>query len=182
MPGFRYIGTSFAEDLAFELTVKSRRVVQSPLYQKLFPEIELREDLNNKSLWSNTLGGDRYAAGTGGNIMGRHAHCIGIDDPLDPKGGRSKAKIEEAVAALPEKQRTAILLCRGEQCQRSLHCARWRRGEGVLLSIPSSSEFAETPLRNSSDSPRYSGVVGARSIRGVFSPALTTTSPTNNND
>ena len=102
MPGFRYIGTSFAEDLAFELTVKSRRVVLSPLYQKLFPEIELRDDLNNKSLWSNTLGGDRYAAGTGGNITGRHAHCIGIDDPLDPKGGRSKAKIEEAAKYIKE--------------------------------------------------------------------------------
>jgi predicted phage terminase large subunit-like protein len=88
--------------LAFELTVKSRRVVLSPLYQKLFPEIELRDDLNNKSLWSNTLGGDRYAAGTGGNITGRHAHCIGIDDPIDPKGGWSKAKLIEAAKYVTE--------------------------------------------------------------------------------
>ena len=102
MPGFRYIGTSFAEDLAFELTVKSRRVIQSPLYKKLFPEVELREDLNNKSLWSNTLGGDRYATGTGGNITGRHAHCIGIDDPIDPKGGWSKAKLLEAAKYVTE--------------------------------------------------------------------------------
>jgi len=102
MPGLRFIGTSFAEELAYELTVKSRRVVQCPLYQKLFPEIELRDDLNNKSLWSNTLGGDRYAAGTGGNITGRHAHVICIDDPLDPKGGRSKAKIEQAAEHITE--------------------------------------------------------------------------------
>lgn len=96
MPGMRYIGTSFVEDLAFELTVKSRRVVQSPLYQRLFPEISLRNDINSKSLWSNTLGGDRYAVGMGGGIMGRHAHVIGIDDPLDPKGGRSEAEITKA--------------------------------------------------------------------------------------
>lgn len=96
MPGLRFIGTSFVEDLAFELTVKSRRVIQHPLYQKLFPEIKLRTDLNNKSLWSNTLGGDRYAVGMGGNIMGRHAHVTIIDDPLDPRGGRSEAKIKEA--------------------------------------------------------------------------------------
>ena len=102
MPGFRYIGTSFAEDLAFELTVKSRRIIQCPLYQKLFPEIILRDDLNNKSIWSNTLGGDRYAAGTGGNITGRHAHCIGIDDPIDPKGGWSKAKLHEAAKYVSE--------------------------------------------------------------------------------
>lgn len=102
MPGARFIGTSFAEDLAFELTVKSRRVVMSPLYQKLFPEIELRGDINNKSLWSNTLGGDRYAVGAGGNITGRHAHVIGIDDPIDPKGGRSRAKLEEAAKFVTE--------------------------------------------------------------------------------
>jgi predicted phage terminase large subunit-like protein len=96
MPGLRFIGTSFVEDLSFELTVKSRRVIQHPLYQKLFPEIRLRTDLNNKSLWSNTLGGDRYAVGMGGNIMGRHAHVTVIDDPLDPRGGRSDAKIKEA--------------------------------------------------------------------------------------
>jgi predicted phage terminase large subunit-like protein len=102
MPHLRYIGTSFAEDLAFELTVKSRRVVQSPLYQKLFPEIKLRDDINSKSLWSNTLGGDRYAVGTGGDIIGRHAHVIGIDDPINPKAGRSKAQIGEAAKYMRE--------------------------------------------------------------------------------
>lgn len=102
MPGMRMIGVSYAEELAFELTVKSRRVVQSPLYKKLFPEIQLRDDLNNKSLWSSTLGGDRYAAGTGGSITGKHSHLIVIDDPLDPRGGRSKAKLGEAAKYVTE--------------------------------------------------------------------------------
>jgi len=101
-PGLRFLGASFTEDLAFELTVKSRRVVQSPLYQKLFPEIELRGDLNKMSLWSNTLGGDRYAYGIKGGIMGRHAHVLGIDDPLDPQGGRSAAAQLEAARFMKE--------------------------------------------------------------------------------
>lgn len=96
MPGLRYIGTSFAEDLAYELSVKSRSVIQSPLYKALFPEVKLRPDVNNKGHWANTLGGDRYAVGTGGNITGRHAHVIGIDDPLDPTGGRSDAECLKA--------------------------------------------------------------------------------------
>lgn len=96
MPGFRFIGASFAEELAHELSVKSRGVVQSPLYRKLFPEIKLRSDLNNKGHWANTLGGDRYAVGTGGSVTGRHAHAIVIDDPLDPRGGRSDAETKAA--------------------------------------------------------------------------------------
>ncbi len=96
MPGLRKIGCSYVEDLAFELTVKSRRVVQSPLYKKLFPEIEIRSDLNNKSLWSNTLGGDRYAIGMGGSVTGKHGHLIVLDDPLNPKMGRSEAAINTA--------------------------------------------------------------------------------------
>lgn len=102
MPGLRYLGASFTEDLAFELTVKSRRVVQHPLYQKLFPEIELRGDLNKMSLWSNTMGGDRYAYGIKGGIMGRHAHVLGVDDPLDPSGGRSAAEISSAAKFMKE--------------------------------------------------------------------------------
>lgn len=90
MPDFRYIGASFAEDLAFDLTVKSRAVCLSPLYQKLFPEIVI--DQNSKSCWTNTKGGERRAVGTGGNVTGRHAHVIGIDDPIDPRGGRSAAE------------------------------------------------------------------------------------------
>ena len=102
MPQLRFLGASFTEDLAFELTVKSRRIVQSPLYQKLFPEIHLRADLNKMSLWSNTLGGDRYAYGIQGGIMGRHAHVLGIDDPLDPAGGRSAAEVSAAAKFMRE--------------------------------------------------------------------------------
>lgn len=90
MPDMRFIGASFAEDLAFDLTIKSRAVVTSPLYQKLFPEIVI--DQNAKSCWTNTLLGERRAVGTGGNVTGRHAHVILIDDPLDPRGGRSAAE------------------------------------------------------------------------------------------
>lgn len=96
MPGLRYIGTSFAEDLAFDLSVKSRSVIQSPLYKKLFPYVEIRQDVNNKGWWANTSGGDRYAVGMNGNITGRHAHVIGIDDPLNPRGGRSLADLTAA--------------------------------------------------------------------------------------
>lgn len=96
MPSLRFIGASFTEALAFELSGKSRQVVNSALYQKCFPHIKLRPDTNNKGHWANTMGGDRYAVGVGGDVIGRHAHIIVIDDPLNPQGARSKADIEKA--------------------------------------------------------------------------------------
>lgn len=102
MPSLRFIGASFTEDLALDLGNKGRQVVQSPLYQQLFPEVRIRKDANASHKWSNTLGGDRYAVGVGGDIIGKHAHVIIIDDPLNPKGARSAADMAKANTWLQE--------------------------------------------------------------------------------
>lgn len=96
MPHLRFIGASFTESLAFDLSGKSRQVVHSPLYSKLFPEIQIRKDTDSKGHWANTLGGDRYGVGVGGAVTGKHAHVIVIDDPLDPRGARSVADMQKA--------------------------------------------------------------------------------------
>lgn len=96
MPHFRMIGASYTDALALDLSGKSRQIVESPLYQKTFPEVVLTKDTNSKSHWKNTRGGDRYAVAVGGSVTGMHAHCIVIDDPIDPRGVRSKADLETA--------------------------------------------------------------------------------------
>lgn len=95
-PTFRFIGASFSGPLSLDLSTKSRQVVESPLYRKLWPHIVLRSDKNRMSHWGNTLGGDRYACTVGGSVMGVHGDLISIDDPLDPHGGRSEAELKEA--------------------------------------------------------------------------------------
>jgi len=95
-PSIKMIGASFTEALAFDLSAKSRQVITSPLYQKCFPHIKIRPDVNNKGHWENTLLGARFAVGVGGDVIGRHGHLIVIDDPLNPQGARSKADIERA--------------------------------------------------------------------------------------
>jgi predicted phage terminase large subunit-like protein len=95
-PRLRFIGASFSQPLSFELSTAARQVVESPLYQKLWPEIELLDDKNRMSHWGNTLGGGRYACTVGGSVMGMHGDIISIDDPLDPIGGRSKAELKTA--------------------------------------------------------------------------------------
>lgn len=96
MPHMRFIGASFAEALALDLSGKSRQVVASPLYKKLFPEIQIRKDTDAKFHWANTLGGERYGVSVGSAVTGKHAHMIVIDDPLDPKGARSVADITKS--------------------------------------------------------------------------------------
>lgn len=96
MPHFRMIGASYTDALALDLSGKSRQIVESALYKATFPEIQLSKDTNSKSHWQNTRGGDRYAVAVGGSVTGMHAHCIVIDDPIDPKGVRSKADLETA--------------------------------------------------------------------------------------
>lgn len=91
MPGFKYIGASYSYDLALDLSRKCRDVIKSELYRALFPEIEFREDQDTKGYFTNTKGGQRFAAGAGGTVQGMHGHCIGIDDPLNPKEAASDA-------------------------------------------------------------------------------------------
>lgn len=102
MPHLRFIGASFTESLAFDLSGKSRQVVNSPLYKALFPEIQIRKDTDSKGHWANTLGGDRYGVGVGGAVTGKHAHVIVIDDPLDPRGARSAADMLKAATWVQE--------------------------------------------------------------------------------
>lgn len=93
MPSFRFIGASYSYPLAQELSVKTRDVVTSDKYQKLFPHITLREDQNTKGHFKTLQGGGRYAVGVNGSVTGFHAHLVMVDDPLDPNQASSPADL-----------------------------------------------------------------------------------------
>lgn len=94
MPSLRCIGVSYSETLAFDLSDKANQVVKSPLYQSCWPHIVVRRDSDSKSQWANTLGGVRYALGSGGSLTGRHAHIITSDDITNAAAAHSKADME----------------------------------------------------------------------------------------
>lgn len=96
MPSCQIITCSYAFPLASDLSQKSRDVISSELYRKLFPEIQLRGDKNMKHHYQNTLGGWRYACGIDGIATGFHAHIIIIDDPLDPTRAMSEIELRAA--------------------------------------------------------------------------------------
>lgn len=93
MPHARIIGASHTEDLAKDLAFKARDVVMSDKYKKYFPHVELRSDANAKTFFHTTKGGWRFAVGVNGSVIGKHAHFIIIDDPLDPEQSYSPAEI-----------------------------------------------------------------------------------------
>lgn len=85
----RILSNSYSMDLSTEHAVKSRDIIISEKYSRLFPEVVKRRDKWGKSMYENTATGSRTAASTGGTITGKHAHVILNDDPLNPSQAAS---------------------------------------------------------------------------------------------
>jgi len=69
-------------------------LIKSEKYQAAFPEIKIRRDVDANGHFGNTLGGERIAASVNGNIMGKHAHLILTDDPINPKKAASEVELK----------------------------------------------------------------------------------------
>lgn len=90
-PTIRIITNSYSMDLSIEHAIKSRDIILSDKYKRLFPDVALRRDKSAKSSYENTATGARYTTSTGGTITGKHAHIIINDDPLNPSQAASDA-------------------------------------------------------------------------------------------
>lgn len=91
----RSICASYSKDLALDFSIKCRFVMESEKYTDFFGKLNLREDLNTKSHYANSMGGERVSTSTGSTIIGRHGHVLIIDDPIDPRGVESPIKNQE---------------------------------------------------------------------------------------
>lgn len=92
----RIITSSYSGDLSVAHAVKSRDIIRSEKFQRLFPEVQLKQDLDGKKNYENTATGGRYTTSTGGTITGKHGHLIIQDDPVNPKQSDSEVKRKEA--------------------------------------------------------------------------------------
>lgn len=95
-PTIRVITNSYSMDLSIEHSTKSRDIIMSDKYKRLFPRIRLRKDKGQKTSYENRMGGARYTTSTGGTITGKHAHVILSDDPLNPGQAASDAERKSA--------------------------------------------------------------------------------------
>lgn len=92
----RIITNSYSGSLSIEHSIKSKDIIESDNYKKLFPEVALRRDKSGKQHYENDKGGFRYATSTGATITGYHAHIIIVDDPINPKQASSDVMRETA--------------------------------------------------------------------------------------
>lgn len=95
-PSMRTLSASYAATLSTDHAVKSRDIIKSDKFKKLFPDVEIKSDQDNKTHYKNTNGGERYATSVGGAITGFHAHIIVVDDPLNPKKASSEVERKTA--------------------------------------------------------------------------------------
>jgi predicted phage terminase large subunit-like protein len=82
----RFITGTFEKTLATDFNVMSRDVLKSHEFTTLWGDkVVFKKDDDGKTSYSNQAGGSRKIASVGGSIVGRHAHIIIIDDPLNPQ-------------------------------------------------------------------------------------------------
>ncbi len=81
-PSEKIICISYGDDLSHDLSRKTRQVMQSPLYRKIFPGTALDKKAEDKI--TTTKGGQRYATAVGSDIAGFRADLIIMDDLIQP--------------------------------------------------------------------------------------------------
>lgn len=104
VPDCEFIHVSYSSMLAANNAFQTRNLVLEPSYQKVFPDLKLRDDSKAKDNWRTAAGGVCYATGTGGTITGFGAGkmrnsfggAIIIDDPHKADEASSKT-IREGV-------------------------------------------------------------------------------------
>lgn len=84
-PTVKTITSSFAMSLSTNHAVKSRDVIRSDKFKEYFPEIQIKDDMDNKTEYETVSGGSRIATSIGSLITGKHGLCLIVDDSIDPQ-------------------------------------------------------------------------------------------------
>jgi predicted phage terminase large subunit-like protein len=97
-PGTRWMFASYADDLAAQLSLQRRRLLESSWYQERWPEgTRLTSDQNEKRYFSNSSSGQMRATTMSGSITGLGGNYLVIDDPHKLGEGGSGKEIETQI-------------------------------------------------------------------------------------
>ena len=89
-PHLRFLYSSYAQNLTVRDSVKSRRLIQSAWYQKLWGhKFKLMADVNHKLRFDNNESGFRIASSVGGQNTGEGGDFVITDDPNNIKNTSS---------------------------------------------------------------------------------------------
>lgn len=92
-PTLRILTFSYSQALSTDFALKSRDIIRSDKYRRLFGNINIKQDQDNKTHYKNDKNGERYATSVTGTATGFHAHLLIGDDPLNAKEEASEAAL-----------------------------------------------------------------------------------------
>ena len=95
-PMTKIIQTSHTAELSQRFGRKTKQLIDSSDYKKIFPETALQADSKAAGRWDTSAGGEYFAAGVGGAITGRGADLLIIDDPHSEQDALSESAMENA--------------------------------------------------------------------------------------
>ena len=95
-PITKIIQTSHTAELSQRFGRKTKQLIDSLDYKKIFPETALQADSKAAGRWDTSAGGEYFAAGVGGAITGRGADLLIIDDPHSEQDALSETAMENA--------------------------------------------------------------------------------------
>lgn len=75
-PTHEIINAGYNQELPMRFSRKVREVMRDPQYKNIFPDSKLSPDSQSVEAWNTTMGGGFTAAGVGGGITGKGAHCL----------------------------------------------------------------------------------------------------------
>lgn len=150
-PWLRWIFASYAASLSVALSVKRRRIIDSPWYQKNWGDMVcLEDDQNQKAEYQNVQQGLMASTSVGGSITGKGGDRIVIDDLMNPDLAESKAHRETSIefytstlsTRLDNKKTGAIVAIEQRLHKLDLTSTLLKEGSWTHLSIP-----AEAPAQ-----------------------------------
>lgn len=98
VPEKQFLSASYALSLSIRDTLKSRRILESPQYQRWWGDrFRLTTDQNTKQKYENDRKGHRIATSVGGTITGEGGDIIIIDDPHNVIDTSSELKRQTAL-------------------------------------------------------------------------------------
>ena len=102
-PSHQWLCGSYAEKLAIRDSLKMRRLINSPLFQRDYGDrFSMSADQNQKVRFENDKNGYRIAFGMTGGVMGDGGDTVLLDDPHDRQGANSEAERENALTTYDE--------------------------------------------------------------------------------
>jgi len=81
-PSSRFIHLSYSDDLALDNSEEVKDIVKSEEYQRLFPNVKIKQGSDSKKKWYTSENGGVYATSTKGQVTGFGAGRV--DDDFDP--------------------------------------------------------------------------------------------------